>query len=454
MPATLRPSGIDSLGEVPWGTHLCQFYRTRKDQLDLLCDWFQAGLKNGESCLWISPDSVKAAAFMSAMQRTMPGFSRHLNSGQMEVVPFEKWYLDGGRFIARRVHDRWQKKLQDGLKRGYAGLRVAGEPVHLNRRHWKRICRYESEFNSLIQDLPILSLCFYPKRGHGIGDAVDVIHHHHCALIRRGTGWARIESVGTRFTETKPAAADPLPGTHSPFFADTARKRTETELRESQRRLKILSARLINAQEDERRRIAKELHDGIGQILTAIKFGVENCMQTAQCQSAFSCRDSLITVIAAVQNGIDEIRRISGDLWPSMLSDLGILPTVDWYCREFQNLYAGIRIAKMIEVTEADIPNPLKITLYRVLQEATNNAAKHSKCDLVSLSLQKKDGALEMIVCDNGRGFDVPGELSRHRPDRGQGLSSMRERTELSGGSFHLSSDLASGTVIRTSWKL
>jgi signal transduction histidine kinase len=230
------------------------------------------------------------------------------------------------------------------------------------------------------------------------------------------------------------------------------RKRAEEELRESHRRLQALSSQLLSAQEDERKRIAKELHDGIGQILTAIKFGVENSLQQAVCSEDHPCQRSLTAVISVIQNGIDEIRRISRDLWPTILTDLGILAAIGWYCREFQNIYSEMRILREIDVLEEEVPEQLKITLYRVLQEATNNAAKHSKGDLVSLSLKKNDDRLELTVSDNGQGFDLSDTLAGQRSRRGLGLTSMRERTELSGGSFSIQSVLGKGTVVRASW--
>jgi signal transduction histidine kinase len=229
-------------------------------------------------------------------------------------------------------------------------------------------------------------------------------------------------------------------------------KRAEEELRESHRRLQALSSQLLDAQENERKRIAKELHDGIGQILTAVKFGVENSLQMAACSENHPCQQSLTAVISVIQNGIDEIRRISRDLWPTILSDLGILPAINWYCREFQSIYSEMRISREIDVLEEEVPEELKITLYRVLQEATNNAAKHSKGDQVSLSLKKNRDRLELTVSDNGQGFDLSSTLDGQRSRKGLGLTSMRERTELSGGSFSIESVLGKGTVVRASW--
>lgn len=229
------------------------------------------------------------------------------------------------------------------------------------------------------------------------------------------------------------------------------RKRTEEELRKSHQQLRALSVQLLSAQEDERKRIAKELHDGIGQILTAVKFGVENSLQAVACKDS-SCHQSLHSVISLIQGGIDEVRRISRDLWPAMMNEFGVLSTINWYCREFQNVFSGMRIEKAIEISEADVPDCLKITIYRILQEATNNAAKHSKGDVVTIALRKKSDCLQLSISDNGRGFSLAGALPGIRTHRGLGLSSMRERAELSGGSFSLESIPGKGTVVTASW--
>ena len=100
---------------------------------------------------------------------------------------------------------------------------------------------------------------------------------------------------------------------------------------------------------------------------------------------------SLETVIPLTQKTIEEVRRIVKDLRPSILDDLGILATINWFCREFQNVYSNIRIKADIAIHENDIPSPLKTVIYRILQEALNNVAKHSQADWVQLSLQKKD---------------------------------------------------------------
>jgi len=117
-----------------------------------------------------------------------------------------------------------------------------------------------------------------------------------------------------------------------------------------------------------------------------------------------------------------------------MLDDLGILTTLDWHCKEFQKTFSHIRIEKEIDISENDVPHILKTVIYRISQEALNNIAKHSKADLVTLSLRKTGDPIELTIQDNGQGFNVESLFSMKSYKRGLGLSSMRERTELQGG--------------------
>ena len=136
------------------------------------------------------------------------------------------------------------------------------------------------------------------------------------------------------------------------------------------------------------------------------------------------------------------------NLRPSLLDDLGLLPTIGWFVREYQKIYPSIRIKKQTEIDETQVLDPLKAVVYRILQEAMNNIAKHSKANLVSTSLRKKDDRIELVIEDNGIGFDTESIKN------GFGLGSMRERAEFSVGSFDIESVKGKGTVMRASWPI
>jgi PAS domain S-box-containing protein len=232
----------------------------------------------------------------------------------------------------------------------------------------------------------------------------------------------------------------------------TARKQAEDALRESERQLRHLSTQLLTAQETERKRIAGELHDAIGQYLSAIKFGVEHSLQLKGKGKLKAMTEALEALVPMIRQTIDAVRTIYMDLRPSLLDDLGILATINWICRDFASIYKTVRIEKHLELHEQDVPESLKIIIFRIVQEALNNVAKHSQASLVNLVLRNRGGAIELLVEDNGQGFNWADLNVREDAVRGMGLISMKERAELSGGALEVTARPGGGTSIRVTW--
>ena len=228
-------------------------------------------------------------------------------------------------------------------------------------------------------------------------------------------------------------------------------ERVEIELKKSESDLRQLSTALLSAQERERKLIAQEIHDSMGASLAATKFKVEAALQEMGDDNP-QARADLEKVIPIIQGTIEEARRIQMSLRPSILDDLGILATINWFCRQYESIYPSIRIRKEIDIQEHDVPDSLRIVIYRVLQEALNNIAKYSKASVVLLYLRKTGHAIELVIRDSGQGFDLEETYSRKGAARGLGLDSMRERTELSGGFFSIESGKGKGTIIRATW--
>jgi PAS domain S-box-containing protein len=230
------------------------------------------------------------------------------------------------------------------------------------------------------------------------------------------------------------------------------RKQVEEALRESEEELHTLSSKLLVAQEEERKKVALELHDVIGQSLSAIKYRVETAQREMEEENASRGIVSLAPIVPMVQGAVEEVRRIQKDLRPSILDDLGILATVSWFCREYESTYPAIKIENQIDIQENDVPDPLKIVIYRIFQEALNNIAKHSHAHLIWFSLKHSDGTIHLSIRDDGVGFDTEEALSEDASIRGLGLSGMRERTQFSGGTFRIASRKGSGTAVLASW--
>lgn len=232
-------------------------------------------------------------------------------------------------------------------------------------------------------------------------------------------------------------------------------KRMEEKLRQSENRLRFLSEKLLTAQEDERKRVALDLHDSLAAILAAVKFNVEGAIQQLRNdETDKKVVPSLEHALANIQNIFEEVRRIYMDLRPALLDDLGIQATVSWFIREFQKLYSHIRVEKEIHIEEREVPEPLKIILFRIMQEAFSLVARHSKADLIRFSLGRMEDRMEMTIKGNGDGINIEQAPDVNQPRREYGLLWMRERVELSGGSFKIESLKGEETVIRASWPM
>jgi PAS domain S-box-containing protein len=248
-----------------------------------------------------------------------------------------------------------------------------------------------------------------------------------------------------------------LPGTSQSVVSlmdITESKKAQLALQTSEKQLRNFSSRLQSAQEEERKRIARDLHDSIGQSLMVIKLKVENALKSipaADCNEE-RIAESLRSLIPLIQSCVEETRRICSGLRPHMLDDIGVIATIGWFCRTFHISFPNILIRRTIAVDEGQIPEHLKIVIFRILQEALNNITKYSRATHVDIRLTQKDGRLELNIGDNGIGFDLDAVLNGNSCDRGLGLSGMRERTELTGGRFKIESIKGQGTSIVASW--
>jgi PAS domain S-box-containing protein len=232
----------------------------------------------------------------------------------------------------------------------------------------------------------------------------------------------------------------------------TGRTRAETALRRSESELRLLSAQLQAAQDTERRRIARGLLDGGSQALGGRKFALESCVERLTSENTLASAQNMRQLIGKVQGVIEDVGRIAMDLHPSVLDHLGIGPTIDWFCRESSANYAHVRLHCEVDVVEGEIAARVKTAIYRIIQESFNNAVTHAQASNVTLSLKHNRGHVELIVGDDGMGFDPTQFKSVDKVGRGLGLVSMRERAEATAGRFRLESRCGHGTTVRVTW--
>jgi PAS domain S-box-containing protein len=228
----------------------------------------------------------------------------------------------------------------------------------------------------------------------------------------------------------------------------TELKKTEGALRESEGRLRTLSSQLLTAQEKERSRISRELHDELGQALAVLKLKlrfVEKHLAAEQEDLKKECGQS----IEYVDQVIEEVRRLSRDLSPSILEDLGLSNALQWLINNFsRNNNLSISLHKEDIDMDHLFSQDLQIILYRIFQEAFTNIERHSQANLGSVSIKKRGEGLYVSVEDNGKGFDITETLKSDVTRQGMGLVTMQERARMLGGALEIVSEKGKGTRI------
>lgn len=230
------------------------------------------------------------------------------------------------------------------------------------------------------------------------------------------------------------------------------REVAERELLASRNNLALLSEQLIQAQEQERRRIALELHDSVGQSLSAIKYTLERAVIMLKRPALGSAEEALESAVERVQETAEGIRTISMNLRPRVLDKHGAASAASWFCREFQQIYPDIQLNAEINAQNSEIPARIATHLFRSVEELLNNVAKHASAKSVRVRLQRDGWQLSLEVCDDGEGMtledgDPPNLL-------GSGIRNLRERAEMTGGKFALRSEPGQGTSAQITWLL
>ena len=212
-------------------------------------------------------------------------------------------------------------------------------------------------------------------------------------------------------------------------------------------RLQTLSSAIVNIQEEERRRIAQELHNEAGQALTGIKMSLE-WVEKELGTSEKAVKERIQEVRSQVTKTLEDLRRLSSDLRPAILDESGLIPTLRWYIEEYSKR-TKTAVHLQTTGTQKRFSAKVETLFYRIIQEALTNVAKHAQAESVIVSLEKKDVHVHLYITDDGKGFEVKRYFSSPPMiRRGLGILGMKERVELAGGTFFIDSDPGQGTRI------
>lgn len=228
---------------------------------------------------------------------------------------------------------------------------------------------------------------------------------------------------------------------------ETLNRSLEAQVITRTRELQALSLRLLRIQEDERRAIARELHDEVGQLLTGLKLQLEAAQRSA---GDTQLRHEIEEARTTATNLLEHVRTLTQQYRPRVLDDLGLQPALEWHARQFTK-QTGIDVALDVSLPPERLPGELETVAYRIVQEALTNAARHAQAKLVSVTVTTGDKLLFVEIADRGVGFDLTSVLAR---TDSLGLAGLRERVNLAGGRLEIYSRPGEGTRIQAEFPL
>lgn len=462
METELRETGISIVGDMPWGTHFCYFYETRQDLLDVLVPYFKAGLKNNEFCLWVISNSelLTMQEATSALQKALPDADRYFAKGSIEIVGHDEWFLDKGTFDLYTVANRFKQKLDDALDRGYAGMRVNGSPAWLYNQDVRELSKFEEELDSLFPNLRVIASCTYPLSGTRGAELLDIARAHQFVIARRHRVWEVLETpelkqakeeinrLNQKLEQRVLERTRTLEATTEVLRREIAeRKRAEEQLNATSEQLRALSESLRSAREEEGTRIARELHDELGSALTSLKWDLEEmskrCSEPVDQTDYSVLRARTEEMMALVDDILSNVRRISSELRPGVLDDLGLIAAIEWQARQFESR-SGIICNIDSLVDDLQLNREQSTAIFRILQEALTNILRHAQASQVNILVEELDEELVLEVRDNGRGITEDQIAGSHS----LGLIGMRERVHLLGGRIEITGSAGRGTVL------
>jgi DNA-binding CsgD family transcriptional regulator len=185
----LRESGIEPVGPLPWGSHICLFFETPDDLLDTHAGYFRSGIERSEMCVWAVSEPITREQAIAALGSRVPDFDSYLERGQIELVSGYEWYLQGDDFAPERITAAWHAKLSEALERGYVGLRVSGNAFWFETELWPSFHEYELALDRSLDGQKMIVLCTYPLQRSRAVDLLEVTRAHQFSIARRNGRW-------------------------------------------------------------------------------------------------------------------------------------------------------------------------------------------------------------------------------------------------------------------------
>jgi signal transduction histidine kinase len=428
-------SGIQAVGQIPLGTHFCQFYRTKQDLIDTLVPFFMAGLRNGELCMWVTSQPLEAAEAEALLVAALPEFSEYVAKRQIEIWDYRDWYLINGETSAG-VLNGWIEREERACREGFSGLRLTGNTFWLEPGAWDAFMSYERAVNEAFCQREIIALCSYSLDRCQAEDVIDVCSHHQFALARRHGNWELMESSSLKIAKD-----------------DLARLNAELEQRVTERTAELETA--LQGRDEFLAMLAHELRNPLAPIRNATQVIRMLGTPDPNLGRARDVIDRQVTQLSRLVDDLLDVSRVTHGRVELRREEIELTTVVAHAVETSRPSIDGRRHTLILSLP----PEPVWLDadlarLSQVVGNLLNNAAKYmDEGGRIWLSAECGEGEVTIRVRDEGVGiapemlgrvFDLftqaDRSLARSQGGLGIGLALVRSLVGLHGGSVRAAS--------------
>lgn len=429
MVVTERESGLEGVGSVPWGIHLCHFYRTAAEMTEAAPPFLKAGLEQGDGCLWAVSAPLEVNRAKAALAGMVADIDGYLASGQLEIIDFTGWFQTATEANAATAVAGLIERYDRVSTRGFSGFRLVGNVPVLTPEAWRGMSAREALLDAATRGRRMMVVCSYSLDGLPSADFASVVASHPLALLPGNGHWSLLESAD-----------------HHHYWEDAlVASRDELRMRVAERtaqlealnkKLKSMAFEVTQAEENERRRISVALHDHSNQTLAAC---ILKMATLARRLSDWQSTRALQEIGELLQQFVRETRMLVFEMNPPLLYSQGLEAALRELVRQTGE-ENGITAVFNDDGQPKRISGDVAIMVYQSVRELLVNVVKHARAERVAVAVSLLDGKVQVTVEDDGRGFDT-GALSSEGSGGGFGLFSIRQRFGSIGGRMIVASD-------------
>ncbi len=471
MGARSVQSGLPVLGEIPWGTHICQFYERPEDLLETLVPYFKAGLDGNEACVWVTDHDLSVGDAAEALRAALPDLDARLTSGQIEIVHSYDWYGTSKQFDVDAVLAGWIAKKESAVLQGFQGARFSGTAFWLQKPHdFPTFSQYEERLDQAIKDQPIIVLCSYALRRAQAMEVLDVVSNHQFAIARRGGQWEIVEAAALRAAKEDLRRANEM--LELKVLERTAEierllmsERTAREAAESE----AARSALLFAQAQEAIRLRDEFLSIASHELNTPIHSLQLAVHAASSGAAPFGPDEMARALklvarqskrlAGLVDALLDASRIATGRLTLHLESVNLVDVVKDMVEQLGHELARAQCKLAVRVPDRPVLGRWdRLRLEQVVANLLSNAAKFGQGKPVMIAVEKTADTARLVVEDHGIG--IPPEhlsqiferferavSSREYGGLGLGLYIVRAIVEAMGGTVRVESTVGAGAT-------